>query len=90
MIKEYVKKFDGFLNESKLNEGGIGLDSIANSIYKKLKNNRNWEEIAPKEIQGYTKDPEVIKEIMNLLHGEDYFDDGQYEFESKKVNTDVK
>lgn len=72
------------LGESKrVDEGGHSFTDIADEIYNdivKSKKQRQWQEIAMKKIKVWTKSKDDIQDIMNILHGEDYFDDGEMDF----------
>jgi len=85
-MKKYVKDFDGFVNETLIQEGGVLVKSIADSIYKKLKGKPNWEELARIDVQAWTNDPAVIQEIIDNLHGEKYFNDSVPESKEIKIN----
>jgi hypothetical protein len=64
-----------------VNEGGISYDVIASNVYREVKNKKDWEILAKKKIELYTKDKSIVSDIMNMLHGKDYFDDGTIEFD---------
>jgi len=63
-----------------LHESGISLDSIADYLYGKLKSDKNWEKKAKTELKLMNIDNTNLKNIMNMLRGEDYFDIGEIEF----------
>lgn len=56
---------------------GHTYDTIADSIYKEFKKDKNWEheaKLSLKDEWGVNK--EEYERILDMLHGEDYFDDG--------------
>lgn len=61
---------------------GHDVDSILDSVYKKLKRDRNWESKAKGMLRKWTRDKNKIKDMMNDLRGEKYFDTGDVEFQA--------
>lgn len=65
--------------EEKLVKESIGYDAICDDLYERLKSKDNWEQLAKKELRRLNLTKFEVSAAMNMLHGEEYFDDGYIE-----------
>lgn len=75
--------------EDILQENGIGFDVIVDTIYNELKNDPEWEEKAIRALEEYGIGTDDQIDILNMLHGEDYFDDREIELEGEEIEKKV-
>ncbi len=79
---EMFPKFSSIKNT--INEfGGSSIDSIVNTLYTKYKGKKDWLKLVTKDLKSSGETKKVIYNIIDMLHGEDYFDDADdYEYEN--------
>ena len=76
------------LSPEQLEESGLGFDSIADQMYEEFKMSINWEDNVRGELKKMMLGKDTINRILDKLHGEDYFDDGQMTFDSEEDDED--
>ena len=67
--------------EKKLVKESFSLDTICNRMYEEFKMSIQWEENVTRELRKLKLSSTEINQVLNELHGEDYFDDGGIQFD---------
>lgn len=64
--------------QNHINEGGIAFDDIARDVYNKFKQSVNWEKQSIKYMKDMDLENHEIEVVLDMLHSEDYYDDGEF------------
>lgn len=86
---EEVDNKSTILKES-LNENGIDLDTITSQMYKEYKDFKGWPKEVGKDLRSMKLSNDQINQVLNNLHGEDYFDDSEVELNESLSYSDLE